>query len=253
MPRLACLPLLALVSCAALQQVAGTGASIPRPDPPRMVVAEVGLAAHPTALIVARALCPRVAPVPVCMVLGGRPSPAELRITFGVALDVENPNTIPLPLVEALVAFTAFPGATGTQNLGAVCISMCDDPAACPPRPDACTAGGPEIRTVNDFAGAAAGFLLAVATGQESVENLRVKTLAPGGTTRVTVQLALDPEQVLALLATLGNESLAAVQRGQVPRFIIPWQVEGSAWVTVERFGKLAAAFGPVQGTWELK
>jgi hypothetical protein len=187
------------------------------------------------------------------MILGGRPTAAELKIGFAVQIDVTNENAIPLPLVEALVAFTAFPGATGSQNLGALCLSFCDDPANCPPRPDACTAGGPEIRTANDFAHAAAGFLIAAAAGQASLDNLRVRTLPANGTTRVTVALELDPIQVVSLLARLGSEAVNQVKRGQVPRFVIPYQVEGSAWVTVVNLGKIAAGFGPYQGAWEIQ
>lgn len=233
------------------QALQGQGTPVPRA--PRIVVAEVGLAGHPSAEIVARALCPQIAPVPVCLILGGAPSRAQLAITFAVQLDVTNENAIALPLVEALVAFTAFPGATGGQNLGAVCLSFCNDPATCPPAADACTAGGPEIRTVNDFAAASAGFLLAVATGQERMENLKIRTLAPNATTRVTVSLMLDPMQVVTLLARLGTDAVAQVKRGRVPEFVIPWQVEGSAWVAVERLGKIAAGFGPVQGAWRIQ
>jgi hypothetical protein len=252
MRRLAWLALLSLTSCAALQQVASSGAITP-PRPPRILVVEVGLAGHPSAEIVARAICPRIAPMPVCFVLGSTPSPAQLKISFALQLDVTNENSFALPLIEALVAFTAFPGAQGTQNLGAVCLTFCNDPGGCPVPPDACTGGGPEIRTINDFAMATAGFLVAVAAGQERVENLKIKTLAPNGTTRVTVALELDPQQVLALLVTLGSDAIAQVKRGQVPRFVIPYQVEGSAWVTVERFGKIAAGFGPFAGQWEIR
>ncbi len=250
--RTVSLALLLLGSCATLQQMAGPAAG-PPPKPPRIVVADVGLGGHPSAQMVARALCPRLAPAPVCMILGGAPSAADLKITFAVQLDVTNENAFPLPLVEALVAFTAFPGAQGSQNLGAVCLSFCPEGGQCPPRPDACTAGGPEIRTINDFAAASAGFLVGVATGQESVDNLKIRTLPANGTSRVTVALQLDPQQVLALLAQLASDAMAQVQRGQVPRFVIPYQVEGSAWVTIERFGKIAAGFGPFKGTWEIQ
>jgi hypothetical protein len=250
--KMAWLSLLAISSCAQLSQLAGPKAG-PPPRPPRMVVAEVGLATHPSAIIIARALCPQIAPMPVCMVLGGRPSAAELKIGFAVQIDVTNENAIPLPLVEALVAFSAFPGAQGAQNLGALCLSFCEDPGQCPPRPDACTGGGPEIRTVNDFANAAAGFLMAAAVGQASLDNLRVRTLPANGTTRVTVALELDPMQVVALVARLGTDSIAQVKRGQVPKFVIPYQVEGSAWVTVVGLGKIAAGFGPFQGAWEIQ
>lgn len=264
-------PLVALVACAQLQNLAGNTPVKP-PDPPRIVIANVGLANHPGPEIVARALCPRVAPGLVCAAIGGTPSRAELQIGFAVQLDVTNPNPIPLPLVEALVAFTAYPGGgsrgsaprgaeaqpeppsgSGANNLGAVCLSFCDQGANCPMAPDACTGGGPQIRTISDFKAAAAGFLVAAATGQVSSDNLKIRTIAPNQTTRVTVALELDPEQVVALIARFATAALDQVKRGSVPKFEIPYSIEGSAWVTVQSFGKIAAGFGPVQGVWVLQ
>ena len=249
--------LVALASCAQIPGLAGPGSgpavAPPPPSPPKIVVADVGLSAHPGPELIARAMCPRVAPGLVCMALGRAPSPAELKIGFAVQLDVTNPNAIPLPLVDALVAFTAYPGQQGGNNLGAVCVSFCDDGASCSPRPDACTGGGPQIRTMNDFAAAAAGFLFAAATGQASPEDIKIKTIGPNQTMRVTVGLELDPMQVVALMARFASTAIDQVKRGQVPRFDIPYSIEGSAWVTVQGFGKLAAGFGPLQGVWEMQ
>jgi hypothetical protein len=251
--RLACvLSVLLLAGCPALQQLAGSGGLRP-PDPPRIVVAGVGLAHHPDPITIARALCPQVAPALVCMAIGGMPSAAELRIGFALQLDVTNVATIPLPLVEALVAFTAYPGQQGANNLGAVCLSFCDAGAACPARPDACSGGGPQIRTAQDFAMASAGFLIAMAAGQASPDNLKIRTLAPNQTTRVTVGLELDPIQVVGLIAKFATASTDAIKRGNTPRFEIPYAVEGTAWVTVESFGRIAAGFGPVQGAWQIQ
>jgi hypothetical protein len=156
------------------------------------------------------------------MILGGMPSPYELRITFALGLDVTNENAFPLPLVDALVAFTAYPQATGGQRLGAVCLSFCDSNGPCPAAAGACTSGGPGIRTMSDFAGAAAGFLAAVATGQEAVGNLKIRTIAAGSTAHVTVALQLEPMQILALMEQFAGVALDSVKRGQPPRFEIP-------------------------------
>src|SRR5262245_22781297 len=130
-----------VAGCAQLSQLAGP-VGMPAPRPPRIAVGGVMLVAHPRPEDVARALCPRVAPVPVCMLLGGPPPRDALLVTFSVGLDVTNDNAIPLPLVEALVAFTAYPGPQAGNNLGAVCLSFCDQGAACPARADACQTGG---------------------------------------------------------------------------------------------------------------
>jgi hypothetical protein len=243
------LVVLALTSCAQLQQLAETP-SVPAPRPPRIAVSGVTLEAHPAPELVARALCPRVAPEPVCLILGGAPGLDQLRITFALGLDVTNDNAFPLPLVEALVAFTAYP-QQAAQNLGAVCLSFCEQGAQCPVAADACRSGQ-GIRTMSDFTMAAVGFLAAVAVGKESVGNLKVRTIAPGQTTHVSVALQLDPVQTLGLLQQFAGTSLEAVKRGSVPVVEIPYAVEGTAWVHVEHFGKIGAGFGAVQGAWRL-
>jgi hypothetical protein len=248
--RRALLVMLLVGGCAQLQGVMG-GGGVPRPSPPRVVVGGVVLAAAPSPTDVARYLCPRVAPAPVCMILGG---PGQLIFAFDVNLDVTNTNNIPLPVVEALVGFTAYPGQNGSR-LGSVCLHMCEDPRACPQgQAGACgSGGGPEIRTVNDFAGAAAGFLVNVATGQAHLDNLRLRTIPAGGTVRVTFRLEVNAPQLLDLVVKFANAAMSAIQRGSAPQLSIPYSLEGSVWVSVQSFGKLAAGFGPVQGTFDIR
>ena len=234
-------------ACATLSQIEQT---IEHPVPPRITVAGVALVSSPTKENIARALCPRVAPAPVCMLLG---APGAIDFVFDLQLDVANDNAMPLPMVEALAAFTAFPGTATTQNLGAVCLSMCDQPTSCAPRADACMTSGPSIRTLRDFASASAGFLFAVATGQAHLDNLRIKTIPAHGSARVTIALQLDPQQVLTLLTTVAQDAIAQIKQGQSPTFALPYQIEGSVWVEVQSFGKFAAAFGPYRNQWTIR
>lgn len=228
-----------------------TGAPV-APKPPRITVGKIGLAAYPRPEVIARALCPRMAASPLCGLLGPTPRAAELRVAFAVDLEVTNDAEIAVPLVEALVAFTAYPDEGGGK-LGAVCLAMCPDGANCPPRADACSAGGPGLRTASDYAAAAAGFLVGVATGQEAIENLRVRTLAPHQSSRVTVTLELAPEELLALIERFARASLGGVAQGRLPAISLPYALEGTAWVNVDHFGKIGAGFGPVRGTWTLE
>jgi hypothetical protein len=249
--------IVALGGCAQLQQVAGGGGGGPvapgAPPPPKITVGQVRLAHAPTPEAIARWLCPQIAPSYVCMALGGRPSPEEVKFVFDVDLAAQNTAQVPLPLVEALVAFTIYPGGQGGQNLGALCVSMCEDPATCPQNAaDACTGGGPTIKSMKDFEGAAANFLLNVATGNERLENLRVKTVPAGQTVHAVVRLELAPEKMMEVLGRLAQDVVSQIKSGRAPKFNIPWQVEGSAWVRVEGFGKIGAAFGPTQGTWDI-
>jgi hypothetical protein len=227
------------------------------PSPPQISVSAVNLVEYPAPTLIARFLCPSLAPGYICAVLGGRPSLAELKFTFDVQLDVANPNNIPLPVVEALAAFTAFPhpptsGDSGA-NLGAVCLSLCETGNSCPKPADACSTRGPQIRTIDDFQTAATGFLFAVATGQASLDNLKIRTIAPNGHVKVDFQLALNAPMLLDLVARLGGSMLDSIKQGKTPRIAIPYLVEGTVWVDVQGFGKIAAGFGPYQNTWNIQ
>lgn len=254
--RAASLALLCALSagCAGLQWP-GPTAPGGRPPAPRVSVADVQLVQSPTAQMMAAYLCTQVAPIPlVCGVFGAAPSHEQLTFTFDFAIDVENVADVPLPIVSALVAFTAYPDAQGQQNLGAACLTMCDDPATC--RQDttaACESDEPEIRDMGDFARAAAGLLFAVATGQERLDNLRIRTIAPHANVRVVIRLQLDPERVLSLVRQLATDAIHAISSGRSATFAIPYQVEGSIWLTVEHFGRFAASFPAYRNQWVIR
>ncbi len=240
--------------CAGFQfPMRNSGASVPRPIPPNVSVASVLLTHSPTERQIARAMCPQVANPLVCNLLGPAPTAQDMKFSFDVELDVENTNSIPLPITSALAAFTAFPAATGQQNLGAVCMSLCEDPNSCPQNAaNACESNEPEIRDIHDFAQAATNFLVAVVTGQERLENLRVRTVAPGAHTRVVFRLELNPEQVLALLRTVASDVVSQVASGRTPQIVIPYQVDGSIWITVEHFGRFAVTIPSYRNSWSL-
>jgi hypothetical protein len=246
--------LIALGSCDLLKAVRETPGAIKQPDPPRVTVAGVTLIAAPTNEQLTGYYCAQVANRTVCNFMGAEvPSQDQLKFVFDVNLDVQNPNAVPIPMVEALAAFTAFPDAQGQQNLGALCLSMCDDPASCPQNAaDACNTQAPQIRTMQDFATAAAGFLFATATGQASFDNLKIKTIPANGTSRVTFRLELRPDSVLSLIKTVATDAIDQVKGGKVPTFSIPFQVEGTVWIQVEGFGRIAAPFPVFKHTWNL-
>lgn len=242
---------LAGAGCAGLQI---PGAGILRPLMPRVEVAEVRLTGAPSNQQLAARLCVEYAPRLVCAVLGPVPSEEQMKFSFTTHLDVHNDNRFPLPLVEALTAFTAFPEASGQRNVGAVCLSMCEDPASCAQgNPNACRSDKPDIKGLGDFASATAGFLRALGTGQAGLDNLRVKTIPAAGQTRVSVGLELAPEMVLSLMRTLAGDAIAQARQARVPQFVIPYKTEGTLFMNVESFGRLSAPFGPHRSEWRLQ
>lgn len=233
----------------------GPGAA-PRPQP-QVSVSAVVLESQPTNQMLAAYYCNLAVSGPLslgCRAFGPNPAKSSLRFTFRVELEAKNPATIPMPVVSALVAFAAFPEASGAQNLGAVCVSMCEDPNQCPQVADACASDEPMIRGANDFAQAAAGFLVnAALTGGASLETLRMPMVPPGGSIKFVAGLSLDIDQMLSLLSRLGGDVMGDVKAGRTPSFTIPWAIEGSIWVRFEGFGRIGAGFPRQTGAWALR
>lgn len=247
--------LVASAGCAQLNSLAGSlgqgggvAGAIPKPS---VSVSGVRLERAPSAKDVAGVLCKKVAPAFVCGLLGG--GDGNLQFRFAVDLEFKNESNIPIPLVELLAAFTAFPEAQGAQNLGATCISLCEDPASCAQGgATACKADGKDIRSMADFGKAAAGFLFAVATGQEKLENLKIKTVAPKGKTSVTFRLELNPEQILGLVTQLSGSVMDQVKQGKSPSFAIPYKLEGTVWVTIQGLGRIGITLPSFGGAFNI-
>ncbi len=228
---------------------AGTARS--QPIAPSVTLPSVRLAAHPRPEHLAAYFCPQFAPALLCNAIFGTVAREQLVFRFDVELEITNRNPFPLPLVQALVAFTAYPGAE-EQQVGTVCVSFCEDPQNCRSDPNACRSTEPEIRDLDDFAYAATRFLVSVAMQERRLEDLRVRTVPANQPLRTIVQLELEPDSMLGLIRRAADTALASLQRGQVPQFIIPYAVEGSIWTSVDNFGRLAATFPRVTGEWNL-
>ena len=156
-------------------------------------------------------------------------------------------------MVSALVGFTAYPGTEANQTLGSVCMSFCADPNNCTQSLESCDSTEPEIRTRQDFAMAAANFLVATALGERSFSDLRIQTIPAGSELRFIIRLSLDPRQMIDLLREATLNLIELLRNRQIPEFVIPYSIEGSVWVSVENFGRFAASFGPYGNEWRLR
>lgn len=231
----------------------GTGSKALNIKPPNVSIAEVRLAKMPSNKELASYYCAQYLGPLVCRAFGPVSSISDIHFAFDVELEFRNPNPVPLPVVQALFAFTAFPEQTRTSNLGTVCLSFCEDPDRCTQNANACASDDPEIRDAKDFANAAKDFLFAVALGERNFRDLRVRTVPPNDRTRMVVRLGVDPTQMVDLIAKLAKGDIDRVKQGRVPEFAIPYRIEGTAWVAVESFGRLATGFGPATGEWQLR
>ena len=269
-PRFATLTLiaLALTGCDALRSARwparGRGTAqdeVTRPTPPTVRLMETRLVHAPTNEQMGLHYCTVAASqspagafgAMACREFGPLPTRADLQFRFQVEMEAANPGRVPLPMVEALVAFKAFPDSGDSANLGAVCLSLCEDPANCPQGgAGACESTAPEIRDRDSFARAVVGFLISVAVGQRRFEDLRIRTIQPNERIRFVAELSLDIDQTLSLIERTVCGAVDGAQRGQTPNIQIPYEVEGSVFVEVESFGRFAASFPAVAGNWDL-
>jgi hypothetical protein len=217
-------------------------------------VESAALVSHPNDETLALYLCPLVAGSMVCRLLGPPVSRDRVKFVFDLVLDVQNPNPMPLPAIEALVAFTAYPDAPGQARVGVVCVALCPENEWCgPPPADGCRGGSePSIKTPEDFVNASAGFLLASALGEVRPSDVRVRMLPAKENIQIKVRLELSPEQLAKLLLVVAKDKIAEVKRGRIPNFAIPYLIEGSVWLRVENFGKIGHDFGPMRNEWRL-
>lgn len=243
--------LMAGLGCATLG--IGGASEAPRVEPPKVSIAGVRLSHAPSNQEVASYYCAEHLGPLVCRAFGPVASTSDLQFAFDVELDFENPNPVPLPIAQSLFAFTAFPEAGTASNLGVVCLSFCEDPEHCKQDANACTSSDPGIRDITDFARATGDFLYALALGDRRLTDLGVRTIPANERTRMVVRLGVDGVQIVDLVAKLTKGDFDRIKHGNLPRLAIPYRVEGTAWVTVESFGRLATNFGPADGEWSLR
>lgn len=186
-------------------------------------------------------------------VFGPEPKRKDLQFVFDVDIEAKNASPIPIPVVSLLVAFKAWPDRKGAKlPLGAVCLTLCKDPKNCKQEANACKSSEPEVHDLETFAGAAASFLVSVAVGDKSFDDLKVQTIPPHKDIHFNTRFALDIDQMTKLLGTVASDAIADVKKKKSPKFVIPYAVQGSAWVTIESFGRVGTSIPVVKGQWDL-
>lgn len=235
-------------------------------QPPTVTFQGATLARTPAHRLLAAHYCPQVVPDPfgvrggaaaICQgFFGPPPTPAELAIAFDLRFKVSNPNQVPLPLSTILAGVTVFPAAQN-QNLGSACFQLCPDArAACSTQPPAgaCQASSRDVRSLSDFANAAAGLLIAAGLQMAAGQPLTFQApqVAAASELEVTVRFSFGPEPMLGTMRQLASQSVNELKSGHMPTWNIPFRLEGTVWFDAGSLGRLAVGFGPSEGTWQL-
>jgi hypothetical protein len=251
--------------CAELNQmlrqvegVGGGGGGAAKALNPTVSASPMQLVRYPTMRQLGAYYCPvvirdQIARLGCAVALGPQPPRDQLVFQFSTTITVKNPNNIPVPALDILVALKLFNGQAA-EGIGAVCMSMCgtQDPSCTgQAKPGACTAGGPGIRTVNDFVAAVPGLIAGLASGAVQSE-LRKSQIAARGDVSLNLTFSLGIDQALRIIEkVVGNLVQDQLQRRNAA-LEIPVSGEGTVFVQLPIVGRVGVGFGPLQTSWRI-
>lgn len=211
---------------------------------------EARLTQYPGLSALAKYSCQRLLGSGLCLAFGAPPSRESLEFRFQVVFRIENPNRVPVPATELLVALHLWPGE-GFGEFGGVCTTLCKPGAAgCPiPAGLECSDQPTDVRDLETFLEAAlrGAILLAwdLATGQDPQDRLAASTVAPGATLDLAFTFRIGIEPMLKLIQTAASDILVQVLQTGGGELTIPYAVAGKLWFQVPYLGRVAVGIGP--------
>lgn len=246
--------------CAVLNKFLGGagGAGGISATPPTVNASPVRLMRMPTLNQLGAYYCPlvitdQIARLGCAVALGSPPPRQQLVFDFGTTITIHNPNNIPVPALDVLVALKLFQGQ-GAESLGAVCVSMCgaqDVTCTGAPKPGACTSNQKTIRTMNDVYAAIPGLIAGVATAALNGE-LRKSTIAAGGDVTLNLTFSLGIDQALRVFERVIKQVVQSQLQHGRPELVVPVSGEGTVFVQLPGVGRLGVGFGPLSTTWRI-
>lgn len=246
---------MALASCDQfLNQLPGRGAELA----PEVRVGTLQLRHGPSLGQLAAYYCPKVIDDPIvrvgCAVALGVPPPrSSMAFEFGITLNIHNPNDIPVPTADVLVALTLFQGVQ-SEALGAICVSLCGtDNPECDgsPRPGACQVRQDDILTIDDFIAAIPGLIADIASGRAE-EELKNSTILAGGDISLDLAFILGIDQALDVFQKTALTYVEDELAGRQGSLSIPVSVSGTVFFDLPVLGRLGVGYGPFGTTWDV-
>ncbi len=249
---------LALGSGLGCDQLLGAATGDPTTVPPAVQVGALELRHGPSIEQLAAYYCPKVISDPIvsigCAVaLGAPPARSQLVFEFGLTLNIHNPNDVPVPTADVLVALTLFDGVDA-EALAAICVSLCGtDNPECDgtPRPGACMARQDDIFTIEDFVSAIPGLIEKIATG-EAAEELKKSTILAGGDVSITLAFYLGVDQALNVFEKTATAYVEDELAGRTGSLSVPVSAEGTVFFDLPVLGRLGVNFGPFRTSWSV-
>lgn len=247
-----CLLCWALLGCGLLDLIDQPGST----TPPKVTASALELRQRPTIYQLAQYYCPQVVSDAVVratcsLVLGPPPPTSALGFSFGLKLTLENPNQIPIPALDVLLALTLFDGQQA-EALGAVCLSMCgaNDPG-CDGRPKAgaCESTQPTITKLQDVQARVPGLISDVLSGK-ALDELRKSTIPAGGNVLIDLTFQLGLDQALRVFQKTALLYVQDLLAGRNAQLMVPVAAHGTVFFDLPVLGRFGVGYGPLRSTW---
>jgi hypothetical protein len=186
-------------------------------------------------------------------VLGAPPAKSQLGFEFSVDLQISNPNDVPIPALDVLLALSLF-SAQDTQGLGSTCISLCGaDSPGCTgaPKPGACTSSQPDIHTIAEFASGVPDLIDSINSG-DTGDALSQSLIPAGGDVNLNLAFNLGVDAALGVIQKTAATFVTGLLKNTPVPLSIPVSVQGAVFVQLPVGGRIGVNFGPVQSTWTI-
>ena len=234
-----------------------TGQQVAEELDPNVTLETPTLVRGPSLLDLAAYYCPTLIDDPIVSVtcaltLGSPPPKSNLEFEFSIPLRIKNPNDIPVPAVDVLVAMTVFEGAQA-EEVGALCISMCtEENPNCdgkPSSPDACKDDEDTINSVEEFEQRLPGLISDVLTGK-AIEEIKKWDVPQGGDINLNLTFTLGVDPAIAVFEKVALQYVEALLAGRSTRMEVPISARGSVFFKLPVAGKIGVEYGPAEGVW---
>lgn len=226
--------------------------------PPTVEASQLQLRRRPTVMQLAAYYCPQVIDDLVLrascyIVLGAPPPQSALVFEFGVSINIKNPNNVPVPALDVLLALTLFQGQSA-EAVGAVCLSMCgaQDPSCTgQPKPGACESTQSDIRKLDDFQARIPGLISDVVSGK-ALDELRKSTIPPAGDVRLDLGFQLGLDQALRVFQKTAVTYVQDLLAGRAAALSVPVTATGTVFFSLPVLGRFGVGYGPLTSTWNI-
>ncbi len=227
-------------------------------NPPTVSASALQMTRRPSLTQLAAYYCPTVITdstlrLLCAITLGSPPPTSQLAFHFGIHILITNPNNVPVPALDVLLALRLFDGQQA-EALGAICLSMCgaaDPTCTGQAKPGACTSSQSDIRTLNDFQARIPQLISDLVTGKAEQE-LRKSTIAAGGNVNLDLAFVLGLDQALGVFQKVAVNFVTDLLNGKNPTLAVPVEAEGTVFFELKPVGRFGVGYGPLRTTWNI-